>query len=260
MYLIISLIVAFIVGFRKIYNDWSWEKKSREWAAKEGRDSYLDRNGYSTSVKTNVSYKIKCEKIGKDEFGNDVYGDILRINPYTGTVIQNITEDMRKIREIQRKKWKEEAIKNGQKYYLYDIQFFTFGDDVGWMHQYETPMPRSALTMWARVEDDKKFMISRHDDSHTGNRWNLFVSLDTWRPEEYVCEKEGEPIPERFLLHYRDYDNTQRAWIGEGCWQNGLEFGYGNEKRNEEKVRQIQKTLVNTVYYHWEDIKRCGLY
>lgn len=111
-FLILVIIIKLI---RSIEPNWK-EYKRIDRAEKNGETTYRNKDGYTTDLKTGQSYDWRYEHF----LGENGHGDYLKVDPYNGKVIENITETCRK-------KYEQLAIeyarKNGYRYYIYEYDW-----------------------------------------------------------------------------------------------------------------------------------------
>ena len=147
------------VSFLKLVKDFVREKQNRNYAIKKGDDTWYDRNNVAVDVKTNIPYRIEQRWVN-NRGEKPRKGDLVKVNAYTGKEIHNYTQDKRNQIISNRVNEKENAIKNGEKYYIYEApqRWHGLSDTPHYECDPYKKLPKSPY-MWADINTNEKFFV-----------------------------------------------------------------------------------------------------
>lgn len=123
MFLLFIVLFIGCYGLYKLINDNNNEIKRKQKAIRNGEKYYYDRNGFATDVDTDVAHhtkRLQPTGPGKNPW---IKGDVVDINPYTGKIMRNFTQEIRDVRNAEAAKRKQQAIENGDRFYVCAIAY-----------------------------------------------------------------------------------------------------------------------------------------
>ena len=113
--------LAIICYFGKLISDYRSERYKRKRAIEKGNDFYVDRNGFRIKISPDGDYPSEITRDVHYVAGKGIVeGDVVERNPYTGRVIRNLSQEKRNKETKQHEASRAAAIKNGEKYYIYN--------------------------------------------------------------------------------------------------------------------------------------------
>jgi len=223
MFAFFMITIGACVGLWNLLKAWNKERQSRERAIREGRSFYTDRNNQYVDVETDVPYRYTGGDLTLCN-GKWAYTDLVKVQAYTGKVIKNLTLEKRQKIWAERAAAKEEAIKNGEQYYLYEKCSHDWPGHSNCARMYECQLYDAHLrmpladTMWADVNTDERYFVYRLAPV------NVLLNISTGQLEKIVDEEKYDPELIERIKKRMAYQNESNPKLYDWCFTHSYEW------------------------------------
>lgn len=182
MFIFIMIIVCACVGLYNLFINFYDEKENKRKAINNNQSYYINRYNQTVDVNTDVPYTYKSVRTKPNYATQKVeYTDYVKVSALTGSVIENYTQEQMIKNAEKRAKAKQEAINNGEHYYIYDFRQKWPGIQNKKLFEMQLKDARTifpnAKYIWADVITEKKYFVAELTEFYKKIKAHVLVGV-----------------------------------------------------------------------------------